>query len=104
MPERLLSNIIIELPIRAFRALTDGEIAEHLHSQSIQVRKATALKCIRTLPRRRVSALLASYLSSPESRYYNVIHWLDLGVSAPADRVVPAAERAIAWEWRRQSD
>ena len=51
-----------------------------------QVRKASALKCGRALPKTRLRQLLDYYISEDAMRHYNVIHWLHLGLSAPRDR------------------
>lgn len=43
--------------------------------------------------------LLDNYYSGDTHRYYNVIHWLDLGVSIPRDRARFAAKIVLVREW-----
>ena len=99
-PNRLLSHLIVESSDKAFRALSNNSITQLFRSEHDAVRKAAALKCIRALPKRRLAELLNSYVSGDADRYYNVIHWLDLGVSIPRDRARSAAETVLAREWR----
>lgn len=100
MPSRLLSHVIVQSSDKGFHALNDSTISPLLLSEHQEVRKATALKCVRSLPKSRLRTILQDYISGDQQRYYNVVHWLDLGVSAPRDRAVIAAEKAIAKGWR----
>lgn len=95
MPARLLASLLDEASKKVFRALSDASIDALLRSDELDVRKATALKCICTLPRTRIIKILNDYISREERHYYNVIHWLDLGVSAPKDRAIAAAKKAV---------
>jgi hypothetical protein len=99
-PSRLLSHLIVEASDKGFRALSDASIFPLLVSEDDGVRKAAALKCVRSLPKRRLKTILEDYISRDAHRYYNVVHWLDLGVSAPRDWAVRAAEKVIAKGWR----
>jgi len=99
-PGRLLSYLIIEASDQAFRGLADSTITTLLRSEDDSVRRAAALKCVRALPKKRVARILDSYTSGGRYRYYNVVHWLDLGVSAPDDRARAAAEKASNMKWR----
>jgi hypothetical protein len=101
MPSEVLSHLIIEVSDTAFRALSDASIIFLLHGNQTNVRKATALKCIRSLPRRRLNDILEAYISGDRARYYNVIHWLDFGVSAPRTLAAKGAEKIIKREWRK---
>ena len=58
------------------------------------MRKIAAIKCLRAFPKKRLTTTLANYLLN-DRRHYNVIHWLDLGVSFPQNRVRQAANRAL---------
>jgi hypothetical protein len=100
MPSQLLAYLIVEVPDKGFRSLTDLSLKPLLHAENDKVRKATALKCIRSLPKTRVRHILEDYTAGDASRYYNVIHWLDLGVSAPKDTAARAADKVIAADWR----
>ena len=64
-------------------------------NKNIKVRKAFLLKCIKSLPKNRIGKLLKDYFDLDGQRYYNVIYWLDLGVSLPSGVSRLAAQRAI---------
>ena len=100
MPNQLLARLIIEIPDKSFRLLSDASLKPLLHSEDDKVRKATALKCVRALPKQRVKRILHDYTSGDTSgetrQYYNVIHWLDLGASAPRDTALRAAQKVIS--------
>jgi hypothetical protein len=97
--EQLLPYIIVEASDLAYRSLNDGSIMRLLRSENIAVRKAASLKCIRALPKNRLARILNSYMSPDEHHYYNVIHWLDFGLSGPRERAVSAAKRIMKREW-----
>jgi len=98
-PGRLLSHVVLEVTDKQFRTLSDASITTLMQLEIDYVRKAVALKCIRALPKRRVSKLLSDYVSGDQYRYYNVVHWLDFGVSVPKDRVPNALEKVSRAEW-----
>ncbi len=99
-PSRLLSLLIVESSEKVFRALSDSSITKLFRSEHDVIRKAAALKCVRALPKRRLTQLLNNYVSGDALRYYNVVHWLDLGVSIPRDRARSAAETVLSRQWR----
>ncbi len=99
-PSRLLSYLIVKTTEKEFRALDDASITQLFRSEHDDVRKAVALKCVRVLPKGRVIKLLNDYVSGESHLYYNVVHWLDLGVSIPRDRARSAAETVLAREWQ----
>lgn len=100
MPSELLSHLITEIPDEAFRSLNEAPLILLLRSLNDNVRKVAALKCIKALQNGRVAELLANYMSGDQPHYYNVVHWLDFGVSVPKDRVLPAVEKVINKDWR----
>ncbi|NKL73766.1 DUF4062 domain-containing protein [Rhizobium leguminosarum bv. viciae] len=65
---------------KSFKELKDGAILKFMSDESTKVRKAVSLKSIISLPIKRQSQLLNTYLSKDGYRYYNVIYWLDAGV------------------------
>lgn len=95
MPTALLSRVVRAAAANVFKALPNSLLQELLRSTSADVRKSTALKCIRHLPRRRLSELLEKHISNDQPRYYNVVHWLDFGISVPRDRMLIAASAVI---------
>ena len=99
-PSQLLAHLVAESSDKAFRSLGDASIMLLLRSEAEQVRKSAALKCVRALSKGRVAKLLASYVSGNKFRYYNVVHWLDFGVSTPRVRALLAAENVLNKEWR----
>ncbi len=97
---QLFAHLIAAASDKRFRSLDDETILKSLAVDSEQLRKVTALKCIRALPKTRVAKLLASYVSGDQFRYYNAIHWLDFGVSTPRVRAIAAASTVLDREWR----
>lgn len=95
-PPPLTSKIIKESSDKNFRALDDSIIHNLLLSEHDVVRKATAIKCIRSLKKSRLESILANYTEADNYRYYNVIHWLDFGISVPRDRSMQVAGRLLA--------
>ena len=95
MSSKLLSQLLLETSDKAFRDLSEASVNLLLRSEDDVVRKTAALKCVRALPKKRIAKLLADYISIGKLRYYNVVHWLDFGVSTPRDRASLAAEKAL---------
>ena len=62
-----------------------------LNHESPDVRKAASIKAVRVLSAERIKAILREYVSGDEYRYYNVIHWLDLGASMSRDEALKVA-------------
>jgi hypothetical protein len=98
-PAPLTTLLIVVASDTMFRGLSNEAIATLFQSESATIRKSTALKCVRALPKARITKLLEAHVSGDGRLYYNVIHWLDLGVSAPKDLGKAAAEKAIRKEW-----
>ena len=67
-----------------FVSLTDDLILRELAHTNSDCRAIVALRCVQALSKSRVTALLDSYTDNVDYRYYNSIHWLDLGVSLPS--------------------
>ncbi|MDO9268238.1 MAG: DUF4062 domain-containing protein [Methylobacter sp.] len=98
-PSKLMSQLIIETSDKTFRNLSDISINLLLRSEDDAVRKSAALKCVKVLAKGRIEKLLADYVSDGKPYYYNVIHWLDFGVSTPRDRALKAAEKVLSKDW-----
>jgi hypothetical protein len=94
MPGFLLARIIPLISDKAFQGLSDAVIAPLTRSEIEDVRKSTSLKYVRAFPRRRVKQFLDEYMVADQF-YYNVIHWLDFGLSVPRDRMLRAAGKAL---------
>lgn len=96
MPTALLTHVLAQSTDREFRNLPDTALMDLLHSESDSVRKVVALRAVRILGKRRLTDLLTGYPKHGDKKYfYNVIHWLDLGVSLSRDRAEPAASKAL---------
>jgi hypothetical protein len=99
MPPELLARVIHGLSDKEFKTLSDEQTGGLLSSESDRVRKITALKCVRSFPNKRLVKTLQDYVAGDKHRYYNVIHWLDLGVSAPKEIALRSVNKVLAREW-----
>ena len=79
----LLCHVIKAVEAKAFSRLSDDRLLQLLNSENEDVRKLSALRCLITLRKARIAELLQRYIEEEEYRYYNVVHWLDLGSSMP---------------------
>jgi hypothetical protein len=102
MPSRLLTYLTVQLGKSATLSLPDRTLHSLFRYEDDLVRKAASLMCVKFLPKRRLEKLLSEYLSG-DQWYYNVIHWLDFGVSLPKERAIAGAVRALEREWNRRS-
>jgi Domain of unknown function (DUF4062) len=103
MPKQLLAQLIIEVSDRSFRSLSNQQLKRLLLDTDDSVRKGCALKAVHTLAKKRLKQILDDYLESEDQRYYNVVHWLDLGNSVPSNVAKRAANKVIAKEWPNDS-
>jgi hypothetical protein len=95
-PPQLVSKLILISSDKEFRAVSDTVIDNLLLSKHDVVRKSVALKCGRSLSKRRLRNILTRYSTTGTYQYYNVLHWLDFGLSMPKDRVISGVDRAVA--------
>lgn len=95
MPGLLLARILPLIPDKAFQGLSDVDVARLTRSESEAVRKLSALKFVRTRARRDVKQFLEKYMAA-DHFFYNVIHWLDFGISVPRERMLRAAGDVLA--------
>ena len=85
----------IELCAEArFTKISDDALLGLLDHESADVRKAASIKAVRAFSTRRIKAILNKYIGSDKYRYYNVIHWLDLGASMPRNEARKIARAA----------
>ncbi|MFZ3311255.1 MAG: hypothetical protein WA280_18005, partial [Xanthobacteraceae bacterium] len=96
MPYRLLEKIIKRSFDKEIATLPDEELMPLLTSELDVIRRVTSLKVVRCLPKRRLKVLLQRYIEHDGVRYYNVIYWLDFGVSLPKTRILRATHSGIA--------
>jgi hypothetical protein len=99
MPKHLLTRVLLQISDKGFKSIARDKIGRLLLDADDTVRKVTAIKVVRSFPRKRVIQFLQGYVDSGEQHFYNVVHWLDLGASAPKDIAQKAVATVIAKEW-----
>ena len=77
-----------------FSAISNDTLFGLLNHKSPDVRKAASIKAVLAFPLARIKSILREYVSGDKYRYYNVIHWLDLGASMPRDEALKVARAA----------
>ena len=83
MPAGVLKGTVELCPQSRFSKVSNEVLFELLDHDSADVRKASAIKAVLTFSMTRIKSIAHEYLE--KHRYYNVIHWLDLGASMPRD-------------------
>jgi hypothetical protein len=94
-PSQVTIYLILQTSEKAFRGLDDVIVDTLLQSEHDEVRKMSAMKCVQVWPRTRLAKYFAAYMARDRVRYYNVVHWLDFGLSAPRDRAIVAAKKVL---------
>jgi len=77
MPSKLLELVLRYATDRQVRELNDVAINKLFDSTSDFVRKTTILRCIRALPKKRLTKMFSDYRNH-KTRYYNIIYWFDI--------------------------
>lgn len=95
MPPAILKKTIELCREPRFAKISRDVLLALFNHESDGVRKAAAVLAVRALPAKRIKRILREYLGSDKSRYYNIIHWLDLGVSMKRNDARKVA-RAVA--------
>ena len=94
MPASILKTVIELCSSSRFSKISDDALLALFNHESADVRKAASIKAVQVFSAKRIRATLREYINSDKYRYYNVIHWLDLGASMPraeARKVMRAA-------------
>jgi hypothetical protein len=94
LPAYLLTQLIALLPLQRVREIPVSQLAAWFTSQDATLRKAVALKAVSALSRRAIDKLLSEQLNANQF-YYNVIYWLDYGVSVPREAMLRGCGRAL---------
>ena len=94
IPAHISKTVIGTCGDSRFLKISRSVLIRLLDHESEDVRKAVAVKVVRTFSIKRVRALLKEYLGR-EHRYYNVIHWLDLGGSMPRRETQMVVRRMV---------
>lgn len=76
--------------------LEDDIIIQGLNHEDDKCRTLLALKCSQYLPKKRLKTLMDNYVNLEGYRYYNSIHWLDLGVSMSRSIAKSVAKHELA--------
>lgn len=84
MSPALRNNVIVLLAKKDIIAINDIELLAMLDITSDQARSIVAIKCARYLSKTRLTEILAKYVGRNTTYFYNVVHWLDLGISMPS--------------------
>ena len=94
LPAIILKKTIELCPESRFSKISRNTLHGLFDHESEDVRKAASIKAVRTLSVKQIKSILNEYVSSDKDRYYNVIHWLDLGSSMPRDEARKVARAA----------
>ncbi len=84
-----------KLPKSVLVGLRDEVLIRELERPLDDYRIVFAIRCVQTLPKSRLKIILGRYLDSVEHRFYNSIHWLDLGVALPSNVAKKVAQGAL---------
>lgn len=96
MPNDLWNYVIYFMKKSHFAGFDNDTISGWLRDENSSKRKYVAIKCVACLPKRRISSILDTYIADGEQYYYNVVFWLDLGISVDRAQSVRIAKAAIA--------
>lgn len=94
LPAVILKKTLELCPESRFLNISDDTLFGLLNHESPDVRKAASIKAVEAFSANRIKVILHEYVSSGEYRYYNVMHWLDLGASMPRDEALKVARAA----------
>lgn len=94
MPPVILKKTIKLCAESRFSKISNDALLKLLYHESPDVRKAASIKVVLAFSAKRIKAILHKYVSDDKYRYYNVIHWLDLGASMSRDDARKVARAA----------
>lgn len=95
MPAAILKKTIELCAESRFARISRDALLALFNHESDNVRKAAVVLAVRAFPAKRIKTILHEYVVNENYRYYNIIHWLDLGASMRRDdakRVARAVE------------
>lgn len=96
LPSPILKKTIELCAESRFAKISRNPLLNLLDHESAEVRKAAAIMTVRALPMKQIKSILREYINNKKYRYYNVIHWLDLGASMSRDNAKKVARAACA--------
>lgn len=85
IPSAILKRTMEYCAVLRFSEISHDVLLRLFDHEAADVRKAASLMAVRALSAKQIKSLLSEYISSDTNHYYNVIHWLDLGVSMSRD-------------------
>ncbi|WP_455245328.1 DUF4062 domain-containing protein [Petrachloros mirabilis] len=94
MPTVILKKAIELCAESRFAKISQDALLALFNHKSAGVRKAAVVLAVRALPAKRIKSILREYVGGDRYRYYNVIHWLDLGISMRRDDAKKVARSA----------
>ncbi|MDE0400244.1 MAG: DUF4062 domain-containing protein [Candidatus Poribacteria bacterium] len=94
IPSDILVKIVDLCPESRFSEISDEVFLKLLDHELADFRKTASIKAVQTFSRERIKSILHAYATSDQSHYYNVIHWLDLGVSMSRNEAMKVAATA----------
>jgi len=94
MPAGILKKTIELCAELRFAKISQDALLTLFNHESEGVRKAAAVLAVRSFTVKRIRSILHEYVGSDKYRYYNVIHWLDLGASMSRDNARKVARAA----------
>ncbi len=83
MPPRILVELIKICSFSKFSEISDETLLSLINSKEDKIRKFVTLKSIQSFKKSKLKSLLKNYKDSEGYSYYNVIFWIDFGVSMP---------------------
>lgn len=92
LPDPTLKLVIKEIAFSRFAEIPEDVVLQLLYNNSEEVRKNAALMVVRSFSMSKTRKLLLSYIEGDQYRFYNVIHWLDLGISMSRKEARTAAD------------
>ena len=81
IPSHVKHRVLAIFSDATFLKIKNEVLFELFNDESDQIRKTASVLAVRAFTLKKLKVLLDAYVSSDAYRYYNVIHWLDLGVS-----------------------
>lgn len=91
----ILRALAKQLPKKVIVDLSDEILMREMNREDDEYRIIFALRCVQSLPKSRIGSLLDMYVDSNSHRFYNSVHWLDLGASLPQRLARSTAERKL---------
>jgi len=95
IPANLLKFIYKEMSNTVIAKFDDHKIITMLNNQDESVRKILSLKLITSVTKARLKKIVDTYINSNQAYYYNVVFWLDLGLSSSEARRKNIAQKAM---------